>query len=355
MLKFAKIKLTLLIAATLFLSQCKNDFDVNDDWKDISVIYGLISSTDSIHYIRVSKAFLGDEDAYTMAQVSDSLYYQNATVKIEERISGTLTNTFNCVKIDTIREPGVFAHRNFVFATTAALSTNPEATYKLIVFANNKEITSETSLIQDFNVLNLAGSVNLHASSGKLTFQWKTPAMARIFEPVVRFFYYDVTLNTSTSLNDTTLKFLDIPLGSKTSNTKLGGELLGAELIGSSFLTTIANIMPNTPNLIKRVAAKASIEIRISVGSDDMYTYIQVTQPASGIITERPAFTNISNGLGLFTSRYLKVAPKFPSPKPFLSTKTMDSLALGVITGPAGKDLKFMKGTDTQNIWNSFP
>ncbi len=348
MLKFAKIKLTLLIAVTLFLSQCKNDFDVNDNWKDISVIYGLISSTDSIHYIRVSKAFLGDEDAYTMAQVSDSLYYQNAIVKIEERISGTLTNTFNCTKIDTIRDPGVFAHKNFVFATVANLSTNPNATYKLVVFANNNEITSETALIQNFNVV-IPPSVNLYASSGKLSFQWETPAMARIFEPVVRFFYYDVTLI------DTTLKFLDIPLGSKNSNTKVGGETLSSELIGTSFLSTIANIMPNSPNLIKRVVAKASLEVRISVGSDDMYTYIQVTQPSSGIVTEKPAFSNISNGLGLFTSRYLKVAPTYPTPKPFLSTRTMDSLALGVLTGPSGKNLKFMKGTDTQNIWNSFP
>jgi hypothetical protein len=113
--------------------------------------------------------------------------------------------------------------------------------------------------------------------------------------------------------------------------------------------------MPNNPNLIKRIVAKGSLEVRIAVGSDDMYTYIQVTQPSSGIITEKPAFSNISNGLGLFTSRYLKIAPSFPVAKPFLSTRTIDSLALSIYTGPLGKNLKFSKWSDTQNIWVYFP
>lgn len=346
MFKFTKIKLLILISTTIFLIQCKKDFDVNDNWKDISVVYGLLNSTDSVHYIRLSKAFLGDQDAYVMAQVSDSLYYQNATVKIEERINGSLTNTYNCVKIDTIREDGIFAHNNVVYRAIGNLSTNSNALYKLVINANDNEISSETALIQDFTVYPINNPVSMSATTNKLSIVWNTPPMGRLYETVVRFFYYDITAT------DTTKKYLDIPLGSKTSNTKEGGESMSTELIGSNFLYTVANTMPNNPQLIKRVVAKGSIEVRISVGSDDMYTYIQVTQPSSGIVSEKPAYSNISNGLGLFSSRYLKISP---ISKPSLSQKTIDSLAAGIYTGVNGKNLKFIGNSSTTSIWTSFP
>ena len=350
MLKFAKIKLTILIAATIILSQCKNDFEVNDNWKDISVVYGLLNSTDSIHYIRLSKAFLGDEDAYVMAQVSDSLIYPNATVKIEERINGNLINTYNCVKVDTIREDGVFAKNNIVYKTQATLSTDPTAIFKLVIIANGKEITAETALIQNFTVFPISNPVSMSATTNKLFISWNTPKMGRIFEPTVRFFYYDIISTNSNTSTDTIKKYIDIPLGSKTSTNKEGGETMSCELVGNSFLNEVANTLTYNPQLIKRVVAKGSIEVRISVGSDDMYTYIQVTQPSSGIVSERPAFSNISNGLGLFSSRFLKISPTI---KPELSSNTLDSLSKGIYTGPYGKDLKFINKTATSTAWIS--
>ena len=42
----------------------------------------------------------------------------------------------------------------------------------------------------------------------------------------------------------------------------------------------------------------------MTVGTTDLETYINVNQPITGIVQERPSFTNINNGLGLFSSRY---------------------------------------------------
>lgn len=348
MLKSTKIKLTILISATFFLSQCKNDFKVNDEWKDIAVIYGLLSSSDSINYIRVSKAFLGDGDSYAMAQVSDSLYYQNTTVKIEERINGNLTNTYNCLRIDTFREPGIFAHNNIIFATNAVLLNNPDTKYKLLVFANNKEITAETALIQDFPVYPINPIVQLSSSTNKLSITWSTPPIGKIYEPVVRFFYYDITST------DTTKKYLDITLDSQLSTSKEGGEVMSTSLIGTAFLHTVANIMPNNQNLIKRIVAKGSLEIRISVGSDEMYSYMQATLPTSEMVTDKPNFSNINNGLGLFSTRFIKIVPVLPSLRFSLSQNTIDSLALGKVNGPNGRNLKFIKySPDTYVAWTS--
>jgi hypothetical protein len=47
-----------------------------------------------------------------------------------------------------------------------------------------------------------------------------------------------------------------------------------------------------------------NLDLVMTVGTDDLKTYINVNKPFSGIVQERPAFSNIDNGIGLFSSRY---------------------------------------------------
>jgi len=341
MLKFVKLKLTILLIFTLFLFQCKKDFEVNDNWKDITVVYGLLNSKDSVHYIRLTKAFLGNQDAYQMAQVSDSLYYKNASVSIQE--VGT-NNIFTFTKDSSIqRDSGIFAFdKNIYYKTVAVL--NPDAEYKLNISVGSKEITSQTSLIKDFPFSNVPGLISLYSENTRLPIEWTTPMYARLFEPVVRFFYYDITSS------DTIKQYIDLQLSSMVSKSSSGGETMNTELSGKTFLSTLGNRILTNTNIIKRIAAKGSIEIRISVGSDDLYTYTQVSQPATGIVTEKPSFSNITGAdvVGLFTSTYLKV---FPAIKPPLNYRTIDSLAKGRYT----KNLKFLNYNEIVNTWSNFP
>ena len=336
-----KIKFIIVVFIILFVTlvQCKNDFKVNEDWSDISVVYGLISSKDTVHYIRLSKAFLGEQDAYQMAQVSDSLYYKNAIVYIEE--DGT-SNKIYFSKDSTIqKDSGIFAYdTNIYYKAISPLSINPDAKYKLNIFTNGKTITSETSLLQFFIIEPLPpNSVSLYQSDKGLTVKWTSQPNARIFETNVRFYYYEITST------DTTKKYIDIKLATQTTLSILGNENMEALLTGGTFLTTVGNKVPNNTDVLKRVVAHASIEVTISVGSDDLYTYMQVNQPSTGIVSERPVFSNISNGLGLFTSKYETILPT----KPSLNKRTLDSLADGQFT----KNLKFLGQQQTELLWSA--
>ncbi|HOS48890.1 MAG TPA: hypothetical protein PLG57_09650, partial [Bacteroidia bacterium] len=57
-----------------------------------------------------------------------------------------------------------------------------------------------------------------------------------------------------------------------------------------------------------------------TVGSEDLYNYIQVNAPGN-TVNYIPEYTNLSNGKGIFTSRWISTSPniKFNSP-------TQDSL-----------------------------
>jgi hypothetical protein len=43
-----------------------------------------------------------------------------------------------------------------------------------------------------------------------------------------------------------------------------------------------------------------------SVAASDMNTYMEVNEPSLSLVQERPPFTNILNGIGLFSSRFNK-------------------------------------------------
>jgi len=59
----------------------------------------------------------------------------------------------------------------------------------------------------------------------------------------------------------------------------------------------------------------------MTVGSEDLETYINVNKPITGIVQERPQFTNINNGIGLFSSRFKKIRFDYD-----LTSSTLDYL-----------------------------
>jgi len=46
--------------------------------------------------------------------------------------------------------------------------------------------------------------------------------------------------------------------------------------------------------------------VLFSVGSSTLNTYINLNEPPTGIVQERPVYTNIEGGIGLFSCRYNK-------------------------------------------------
>ena len=73
-----------LISIPFVVISCDESFDVNDDWEDITIVYGILSPADQVHYLKINKAFLGPGNAYEMAGESDSIQYQfDLDVKLE--------------------------------------------------------------------------------------------------------------------------------------------------------------------------------------------------------------------------------------------------------------------------------
>lgn len=304
------MKRLLLVVFALYglISACSTDFEINADWKEITVVYGLLDQNDSVHYIKVTKAFLGSGNALAFAQNPDSSSYgNNIEVKVQEYSNGVINNEFY---LDTLtvfnKEEGAFYYPKQLVYWFKNKNLNPENTYKLVIKnkLNGKIISSETQLVRDFSVIKpspSSSSVMFHTLNPVIV-KWYSAKFGRLYQLIIRFNYKEENLATGITTN----KYLDWNLGSQSSKGIDGDEDMESNYYGESFYSFLGNAIQVDPN-IKRYTTIPNINFMFSVAGDDFATYMEVNKPSTDIIQERPEYTNINNGIGIFSSRFNKV------------------------------------------------
>ncbi len=333
-----KILLTALIFLPLLFS-CNKELNVNADWKEITVVYGLLNQDDSLHDIKITKAFLGPGNALDFARIPDSSNFSSPQdVKMEEWNGTTLIKTFSFdTATITNKEAGdsIFYYPDqLVYRTTGALNEN--YTYKLIIKnpKTGSEITSQTTLIHTFDISKpQPPPAKAVFQSGKLTTtQWYSAENGRRYQLVIRFHYLEFPKNDTSSASKVN-KYLDwVVFTNEVSTTLTGGVQMEYNISGDAFFVVLGGKIPVDPTLARTAR---DVEYIFSVASDDLNTYMDVTEPSNSVVQERPSFTNIDNGIGLFASRYdnRKSSPRILQ----LSNVTLAELKVN----PYTKDLGF--------------
>ena len=155
-----------LLYSFLFLmiigfSSCETDIDINAEYADIPVVYGAINPSDSVHYIKINKAFLGSTSALDLAADANNFNYPagELIVTIDEHgqngsfvKSSTLTRTVNEVP----KDPGIFDNNTTVLYKFVETSINRDGMYKLKIVNTvlDKEITAETEIVNNYVMSN---------------------------------------------------------------------------------------------------------------------------------------------------------------------------------------------------------
>jgi hypothetical protein len=319
----------------LFLCSCKNDLVLNAEWKDITVIYGLLNQKDSIQYLKINKAYLGEGNALYMAQIPDSsTYYNNLDVKIEEwqddQYNGK-TLVFDTATVYN-KEPGTLYFPNqIIYKSSVKLdSLNDNIDYRLIITnkITGKIITGKTKLIKSFHVnkpyRNPINPIVNFTGIEPYDVEFTPPKNGRFFQVYFRLNYTE--LDTISKI--TTNKSIDYFVG-ETVYDDIATKII-VSFLGESFYGMLKSKIGYNPNMIRKVSQGEEIELIINVANDDFYTYMQAVKPSNGLVQEKPEFTNIDNGIGIFGSRYyLKTTYN-------LSNASLDTLCYGRLTGNLG-------------------
>tara|TARA_B100000963_G_C22617229_1_gene667983 strand:+ start:1251 stop:2375 length:1125 start_codon:yes stop_codon:yes gene_type:complete len=312
-----------VLVGLAFLS-CKTDFDINAPYKPIPIIYGLLDQSKDTQFVKINKSFIGDGNNVDYASINDSLLFSNVSARVEQYAPG-ISSPFKVYDLQELwvgnLQSGIFyedSQKVYYFVPDAPL--NDEHLYQLVVSIDDvqEDITAQTRLLDGsslsfdylfslsfgINGLNFA-DVNLGTSDVFYSPQikWNTAPRGKRYELTMSFRYNEITSNSSIP------KTIYWSLGTQTSigngDALNDSEKMFVNLSGEQFFEMVNSRLmdyPNEAQVIKREIV--AVDFIVSAGNEDLNTYIEVNEPATGVVTERPTFTNISgDGIGLFASK----------------------------------------------------
>ena len=160
--------LFLLTIALLTAASCKNDVDINDEYKEIGIVYGLLDYSETQHYIKLTKAFQTEGNVYLAAADAENSQYKPEDIEMYIEVYSEYGDYIRDITLDTVlitnKDSGAFFFPNqLVYATPPNVSISSNNIYKLKI--KNKQtgniIESETNLVQDFSIVKPRSLVKL--------------------------------------------------------------------------------------------------------------------------------------------------------------------------------------------------
>src|SRR5687768_2088220 len=317
------------LAFIVLFSSCDNELVVTEQWKDIPVVWGLLSKSDTAHYIRVEKAFLDPTtSALNIARIPDSLYYDNATVSLKR------VNTGQIFPLERVigelegypRDSGLFAETpNYLYKIKAnVINLVVGESYEFILDrGDGKPLVTAETIILPKPVLRVPspGSLLAFKRNQDFKFMWNPIPDAGIFEIEIVFHYGERKPATGNQFFPKEFEWTVVR--NLTTNDW--------QIDGVDFYNAVKSNIEVDFEATRRYD---SLDINIWAGGKELLDYITILNANTGHTStgDIPQFTNLSEGVGIFSSRNVSYNTGFQ-----LTNQTLDSLKNSVIT----EDLNF--------------
>ncbi|MEN9943987.1 MAG: hypothetical protein RLZZ91_1988 [Bacteroidota bacterium] len=314
-------------------SSCETEVDLTAPYASTTVVFGLLDPQADTQFVKITKTFLGDGNLNDYAMIRDSSEYkweEFAALKIEEYATGNpnpiAIHNLQPITIYNKDVNGMFyGPEQTVYYFASPNGINPNAKYKLVAdFVSRPDVFAWTNVIPSAEVFFQSPQTNLglsFASTNTVTgaidyrdnvsIRWTPIDNAEIYDLALRFYYTEnlYSDNALTQLVSSTDKFIDWKIGTfNADDIDLNSGYYNLTFNAEPFFSFLGtNLETNT--LIRREVGTydgnktRAFELRMGLANDELKTYINVNNPVTGIIQERPSYTNVVGGLGLFASR----------------------------------------------------
>ncbi len=283
-----------------FLVSCEDELDLNADYKNITIVYGLLDPGADTTFIRINKGFLGG-DATQFINEPDSVQYP-MDVNIEGKL---LYKRRPGRQIESVI-PLIRLNRELLYTTTQ-IEYEEGFEYVLNVnIAHKDSVSSRTQVSEPFTISNppkanwemgFATEVNYRYGFDQ-NVEWFVEDNCYKFEVELFFSYFEYTDDSTRT--EKTVKWYN---ASRPGGT---GSETGILFPGDVFYNIIQNIVPykeqvQEDQIVKRKPHR--LIYTVNAASEELATYMDINNNSSSILTYRPEYTNITNGLGIFASR----------------------------------------------------
>ena len=282
---------------------CSTDFKVNAPYKEENAVYGLLELHNNAQIIKIGKVFQNGPglSASQAAQRLDSLYQADS---LEVTLSDNSTVTKLSKFYNTQKDPGYFASPGqYLYTTPAGFTLNPSHVYDLLIYDPKTKVQSKASTVIVNDILPTRPmdgqsvnfdlvpthhySVSFGSGANAVTYD------VNIYIPIQEYSKKDSTLIRTDTLVYSVLKSYQV---------SGAGLNVIQDIQGIQFYQFIGASLKVDGSVYRKMG---SLDFEITGAAQDLANYILVNTPSLGIVQKKPDYTNISNGVGIFSSRLI--------------------------------------------------
>ncbi|MCB0762941.1 MAG: hypothetical protein KDC12_15555 [Flavobacteriales bacterium] len=337
---------------------CSTKVELNAPYRPVTLLFGLLDSKQDTQFIKINKTWLGDGDNLVYASLADSSEYPEGAFNgiVTRYVDGNPTSDEYLLQeiiLDNKSTDGIFwspTYKAYYFVSPGGLDT--ESTYEIVLdFADKDDVYAETDMItpqtNDGNItqppagftdykFNLVNVGSFGITYNDFPFQWTALPNSQRYEINLIFHYveYRYTDIDHTNLESTTHKTVNWFIGTEVASEAF--ESMEREVNWLQLFQVLSQRIEPDPYVIRQVGTFDGLEhdvfdFVLTIGNEELSTYMDVNEPVTGIIQERPEYTNVANGLGLFASRLQQTIPGIG-----ITSNSLTELIEGDITGSLG-------------------
>ena len=299
-----KLRLLLILTSISLFITCKNEIDINAPYKDIAIVYGFLDQNEPIQYIRIQKMYQNAANQPTAegAQIADSLYFDSLVVTLTNKSTGIV---YACYTVDTlVKDSGFFSSgRNTLYAASIPKTNTVNEEYELNIFypKGNIKFSGTTRIVKDPEVDNRKIVIRTDLSTHNSLMRYTTGLNAYLYDLTLRFNYREYTSSDTSLFED---KFVDYSL--KVNKVVKPGVRYDELVSSASYYDFLKSRFKEESGKFRKAQ---NFEFRTYGGSSEFQSLKSLNAPNISIVQKNPVYSNISNGIGIFTSRNLKVFP----------------------------------------------
>ena len=330
-----------LLVISLLFSSCETEVDLNAPYQNTTVIFGLLDpdsngdnviSVQDTQWIKINKTFLGEGDNNNYAAIRDSSEYSDDDFvkKVVERIvDGDVVEEYELVSTTVTNRQmnGIFygPEQTMYYFIPPSQGLNQNSEYRLVLqFTDGREVTASTQVVSynsfswltpQQNATFILASISTNGGfnyTSEVAVRWNAATNANVYDARLRFHFTELVYENDdwSDTPDTTKKFLDFNLGSISDDEITSGQLLKITFDGRAFFSFLPNNLVADQSIRRIIGTYDTqqqrtecFDVMLTMGNNDLKSYIEVNSPSTGVVQERPIYTNVNNGIGLFASR----------------------------------------------------
>jgi hypothetical protein len=301
-------KIIIALAVVIAFSSCENEVDINAEYKDLSIIYGMLNPKLDTNYIRVQRGYLGSEPAASSVSQSDSLYYDTADIKVYIREYTNDATEFDkeaplVYDGSIVLDSGLYAVNGYyLFRVPTDLDILSSREYEVVIVrSDNSEASARTGIVGEIAIQIPRATVTAKVFNGIIEFKIRqdlggnnpeATAKMTAYQPIIQFHYKEVDLITK--VEEFKTQTINLPLV-ETIFDEVKLNFTGTEL--NQALSERINKDPN------KIRFFQSLDVEVFGASEELMTFIELNKPSTGINQNRPEYNQVINGTGILSSR----------------------------------------------------